>query len=310
MASKNKSSSKRKNFYPQKASRSKIPQSRPNFKHLFAKIKQSDTLHLYGEIKNQKFMNGFFTINTESILKDEKKDQKLKNQSFLSQMYEESKVPESFLALLTLSNKKATFSHLKADSSLLFNKDHKILRMTVNGTGYMNSINGPVSEYKPLKGELGSIITERKDINEILQSEDGKYVRIKRISPGCESVQNIEALQLVVTGWFKGYLQIGKPTEGVFKFKIIKKVENHFEKQKCHQKTTKQSTYFKNIPGNDFSYFLRHDCKLPTCIEGAWFTTENVPENTLVEGRIVSWASGVFKMEKVEAKLDLAVDHW
>lgn len=291
-----------------KKSRERAP---PRYSHYFQKlrrIKSSDTLFLWGRIRNGTFYNPFFILSIKDLL------QTTSNPSCLR-----TGIKSTYDFIIQLRNKVPALPSIQKESDLIFSETNQIFRY--------NLISKKKDIYKPGIGELGEIITDAIRIGNILAQEDGQYIRVKRVtlsennktsdlnasnnsdsdvsnkSDLCVSNKNdtyvadggrfskyagshdpvsqpIKALQLVIDGWFKGYLEIGEPIRGIYDFIVIgKKGLSHY----------KDDTNIKM-----YKYQLKHHT-----IETMLRSTQDMAVGATVKAKIIDYNDGNYIVEPV-----------
>lgn len=315
--------------------------SLPRYSHLYQKITEnnskiySDTLFLWGKVRNTTFHNPFFTFSITNLLQT----------SFDPQIVSidpknDTKIHSTYEFIVQLSKKTPSLPSIKKESQLIFSENKQIYRY--------NMITKEKIIYKPQLGELGEIITNKSMIANIL-GQQGEYVRIKRItldahlvheltyhdqdsqsttydekrstldphqvqgksfSSTNKSVQSytketkehqcftdnnptyakktythvIKALQLVVDGWFKGYIELGTPLKGIFDFSVQEKTEIA-QRELHHNKKSDHKLY---------KYKLKY-----LSIESILRTTQDIARNSTVRAKIVDFIDGNYIVEPV-----------
>lgn len=275
-----------KKFYPAKLKEKKKKTS-PRFSHFYQKIndlgtkKFSNTLFLWGKVKNNAFHNVFFTIPIKNLFSEN--DFSTNNLVSMSNLEMNGKVKPSYDFIIELSNKTPALPSIKQQNELIFSENSTIFRF--------NLITKQKTIYKPNVGELGEIISSQSRIQKILDEADGKYVRIRRISLDNEmkntKFTEIKSLQLVVDGWFKGYVEIGEPLKGKFDFKIVDKKEIIPFKKSTDDKKSKSEENHKI-----YKYTLNYK-KITAVLK----THENFTVDTKITAKIKDLRNGIYTVE-------------
>ncbi|KRH93978.1 hypothetical protein M153_4580005942 [Pseudoloma neurophilia] len=249
---------KKKRFYPAQQKKEIQTNKKGRISHLYKKVvnykkhnSDFNTLFLWGKLTSQKFVNPFFSFPVTDLLSNiELSNDPMKNKNTSPDF------------IIQLKDKQPSLPSIKKDSELIYSEGVQVLRY--------NLVTKQKTVYTPSIGELGEIITDQTRIRDILEQEDEKYVRIKRVtlddstsygsyneedgSTEKKIVQNtiknsvtntIKKLQLVVDGWFKGYSELGIPIKGIFTWTVVfKKVDQKNEKLKIYRLS------YKNLTGS------------------------------------------------------------